>query len=253
MATAVSKKALEGRLAGYSSAAKAAVAVTAAAAGSVEAAPVFVDAGDIVLANNGIGLDIDGQGDDELFIVHSTTTSFGGALGTLFDVAWVIPLGGDVTVAGDTTTGLGGTYGRVSRLSLSDNVSSSFFGRGGLSATQPFPVLGLRTDAGFSMGEWATPGQTAQHGYLGLRFEGPGSTIHYGFLELTVDGIIGSVIIHGWAYESVGDVIGSGNAVSSIHIQQEPQFSEVPEPGTLGTLALGAAGIAAWRRKRRGE
>ncbi len=76
-------------------------------------------------------------------------------------------------------------------------------------------------------------------GYLGLRFQ-ISSAWHYGWMRLdvhnpsTLDGTIRPLA---WAYEDVAD---TGVAIPD----------EIPEPGSLSLLALGAIGLAAWRRKR---
>ena len=44
-----------------------------------------------------------------------------------------------------------------------------------------------------------------------------------------------SATVKDWAYEDSGGPIHAG---------------AIPEPGTLGMLALGAAGLAVWRRRR---
>ena len=74
---------------------------------------------------------------------------------------------------------------------------------------------------------------------IGLLFEIPGSTPHYGGLEVEGQGtgIDATLTIYGGIYNSVAN---------------EP-VSSVPAPGSLTTLALGAASIAAWKRLRRAK
>ena len=70
-------------------------------------------------------------------------------------------------------------------------------------------------------------------GFVGIEFDLPGGT-HYGYLDIGVDETTKKVTIYGGAYESQ-----AGLGVST-----------VPEPTGLGLLAIGAAGLASWHRKR---
>ena len=69
-------------------------------------------------------------------------------------------------------------------------------------------------------------------GFVGIEFDLAGST-HYGYLDIGVDVATKKVTVYGGAYESQA---GLGVSV-------------VPEPTGLGLLALGAVGIAAWRKR----
>jgi hypothetical protein len=77
-------------------------------------------------------------------------------------------------------------------------------------------------------------------GYIGLRFL-TGSDTHYGWAEVTVNPDLTATLSR-FAYESVADAavltgdIGGG---------------EVPEPGSMSLMILGAAGLAAYRRLRK--
>ena len=73
-------------------------------------------------------------------------------------------------------------------------------------------------------------------GFVGLRFDIPGGSPHYGFLDVAIDASGNQLTLFGGAYESLADT---------------PIVAGVPEPGSLGLLALGAAGLAAWRLRRR--
>ena len=74
-------------------------------------------------------------------------------------------------------------------------------------------------------------------GFIGFRFFINGQ-LHYGWAELSFDG--DEISINRWAYE---DVAGVGIRVG--------QTSNVPEPGSLGVLGLGAAGVLAMRRRKK--
>ena len=87
-----------------------------------------------------------------------------------------------------------------------------------------------------STGDWTQDGQT---GYIGFRFdlEGGGQAYAWGLIE-RLDIANGRLL--GWAYQNDGTAIHVGDSGSA----------PVPEPGGLGLLALGAAGVMGLRRKR---
>ena len=71
--------------------------------------------------------------------------------------------------------------------------------------------------------------------YLGVEFQIAGQT-HYGWVQIDVNDEANEATINGYAYEDV--------AGAAIHA------GTVPEPGSLAMLAIGAAGIAARRRRK---
>jgi len=90
---------------------------------------------------------------------------------------------------------------------------------------------------GVSGGPWAN----VTNRYLGVRFL-IGGNVRYGWVRMDVSVIPStdtiSATVKDWAYEDSGGPIHSG---------------AIPEPGTLGMLALGAVGLAIWRRCRAGK
>ena len=91
-------------------------------------------------------------------------------------------------------------------------------------------------------GNWVN----ASDKFLGLRFDINGQ-VHFGWAEfdVSVNRLSFSATLLGYAYDTVANQgIRAGQTTSPA--------TSTPEPATLGLLALGAAGLAAWRRKRRG-
>ena len=75
--------------------------------------------------------------------------------------------------------------------------------------------------------------------YIGFTFD-LGGGAQYGFIEVEMDGApVNTGTLVGYGYGMVGEAVFAG---------QRPSI--VPEPSALGVLALGAFGVAAWRRKR---
>ncbi len=85
-------------------------------------------------------------------------------------------------------------------------------------------------------------------GFMGVEFEIAGSS-HYGWVDVEAShsgeggAFSNELTIYGWGYETVA---GAG-----IQAGVGEESNPVPEPATLVTLAMGAAGIYAWRRNRK--
>lgn len=73
-------------------------------------------------------------------------------------------------------------------------------------------------------------------GYVGLRLERPGNQFNYGWARITYSDPNNSLTLHDFAIETTLD-----QAITTA----------IPEPGSAALLALGAAGLVAYRQRRK--
>jgi hypothetical protein len=105
----------------------------------------------------------------------------------------------------------------------------------------------------FPVGNCQGPWKEAHNKYLGLKFEINGE-VHFGWARLSVTCFTPAaarVLLTGYAYETVANqpiLTGkiSGTAEESALIRPAASHSNVQ----LGLLALGSAGLVAWRREQ---
>jgi hypothetical protein len=107
------------------------------------------------------------------------------------------------------------------------------------------------------LGSFANGGRGVRDRYVGIRFK-IGGQIHYGWLRLSVSipdasALKHTTILTGYAYETepnqpiVAGATSSAMSSSSVLPQSLPRVAS--QGATLGALALGANGLALWRRE----
>jgi hypothetical protein len=119
-----------------------------------------------------------------------------------------------------------GSFNYVSNLASGTpvNTLTSFLG-GAVAGTMAY-------NAGFTSSQFLAAGT----GFIGVRF----NTNAYGWVRVTMNGSpLNSFTILDYAWADPGESINVG------------QTTAIPEPGTLSALAMGAAAVGAWRRRRK--
>jgi len=92
----------------------------------------------------------------------------------------------------------------------------------------------------------------ADNAFVGLSFPAGAFGTLYGWVRVDVDNAAGTFLVKDWAYEfpvSEGSASGGAPPAGGI-LAGDTGNGFVPEPGTLGLLAAGAAGLFALRRRR---
>ena len=109
----------------------------------------------------------------------------------------------------------------------------------------PNQIHAARLGFGYSNSQWLQAGV----GYLAFQFD-VGNGTQYGFAELVVEGIPdnrATFVRYAYGDPGFGVFAGTSGGFSSTC----DTFHIVPEPTSLGLLALGSSGLLAWRRKRK--
>jgi hypothetical protein len=193
-------------------------AAGAAVAGSASAALV-VNGGNVAPgASTGLGgsiaLDFDGDGNIDINITHAVGGGFSGD-----DVLQAT--GG--TVIGGASGYYASRFSAASLSLIGPGVPASFTGN---SAGY------MRDGNGFVGSGWTT----GDDGFLGVIFDIGGNT-HYGYVEVNVSSNPGT----NGDFDNVGTILS--------YAYESTPDTAVPEPGSLGLLALGAVGLLSRRKK----
>jgi MYXO-CTERM domain-containing protein len=124
-------------------------------------------------------------------------------------------------------------FGYVRRLHAGQNVSVGHFVRQGKYIRD---YIGW----GYSEGPWVEPGT----GYIAFQFNN-GNGTQYGWARIKTRGNYSNIFsVMDYAWGDPGDSIETGQ-------RTDDQSDNLPAEGSLGLLALGGGGLAAWRRRRR--
>jgi hypothetical protein len=107
-------------------------------------------------------------------------------------------------------------------------------------------MAGHGSICGFSWGQWLGP----VHGFIGFKFNN-GNGNQYGWVRIKMWGYytFNCFTLLDYAYADPGEPILAGQK-SSTEMVPEESNDVIPQEGSLGALALGAAGLLAWRKKR---
>ena len=134
------------------------------------------------------------------------------------------------------------TLNWLSNLRPRENVSAGTFG-----SVAGNPVHGVLISF-WSDGSFAPPEFGRVRGFVGFRFN-TGNGTQYGWARIqTRDDNNNHIhdVIKDYAWGDVGDVIRTGQTSSSGNM-----VNTVTDSGSVGLLALGAAGLVAWRKRRK--
>ena len=175
--------------------------------------------------------DVDGDGSAE-FVIHRSFSDWLGSTGI-----GIKQYNGQQQVPSFISP----SWGTVDKLSIGDTVGSGNVFASGWSPV----VLNNYRDIGtyFNGGSYsAEPFQGNQDEYMGFRFGDGAGGYNYGWANIFIDTVGGSFTIKEWAYDDSGAAITVGDKGVT---EKTPESSS-----SLALLALGAAGVYSWRKRR---
>jgi hypothetical protein len=210
----------------------AAGATLAAGASTAKASLITLDLTGQPVANRTTG----GPGNDVFFDVNASsaaaaasTSNFAGADFRLFNFFTSAPFGGSISglAPGHAIAGSQAESFKATRLQASNFVGPEN------TFDSPAKIQG-------PVGNW----NLNDSGFLGLRFM-IGADTHYGWAKIQIDGA-GLITLNALGYES--------NPNTAVHVEDpsNPPSNGVPDSGnSLALLAIGAAGLVAFRGRQR--
>lgn len=206
-------------------------ASVAVAADKASAEIVYQDLDDILLFSPAVGtsvvagLDLDDDGTIDFEIGHETVAP---GVGTVLAAA-----GEGLSNPGGTTTNhFAKNSFYLTNLTAGQMISSSLPNFSAANSNLGYLAYGGASSCP------ACEFPATSTGFLGVQFDS-GTTTNYGWIRVSVEnGSNAQLTIQDLAYENQGHSIAAG---------------QVPEPGCLGLLAMGGAGLLAWRRRRNGH
>jgi MYXO-CTERM domain-containing protein len=118
--------------------------------------------------------------------------------------------------------------------------------RGQLISTKQF----LARESGLIAGSGGECGQfeRGQVGFIGFKFNN-GNGDQYGWVRIKLNQCFLSFQLIDYAYGDPGEPVRAGQTSNNDMVPVESD-DVVPQEGSLGALALGAAGLLAWRKRR---
>ena len=224
---------LDRRLLAYAAAAGAAMAGAQTAQAEVQSRTLDVTVFD---SPTGFKLDVDQDGTDDFNFWHF---SFDSGTNTIAFAEATIAAEDTAALTGTTNPydeGTGKLVDAKVETASTNSPHAYNYGRGAWLAATP---------GGYFASDYGTGNWAGQSGFLGLQFESSTTGgIHAGFVQLSVDANDSATPL---AIRLTG-VAWEDQAYTDIHVENIAKV--VPEPVSLGLLAMGAVGIAAMRRRQ---
>lgn len=186
-------------------------------------------------ASLGTPLDIDLDADGTVDFIFDLQTVPNG-YGSNSNWAALTAQGANQFAATDPSPFGGPAYG-PNNLAYGATIAGQSFATGG----GPLQLAYTAYNNNVVYGAFATPNT----GYIGVQFASGGGETVFGWINVAVTGDVlvdnfasATIEIDGFAFANVGTAITAG------------QTSAIPEPSSIGLLALGAAGLTARRRRK---